>query len=298
MSLDNDYRVLRSGVGAVVLDRDVVAVSGPDAAEYLQGQLSQDVAGIEVGGSALSLLLEPQGRLDAFLRVSRTDQDRFLLDVDGGHGEAVASRLGRFKLRTKVVIAPITGWRCVALRGPAAAAAAQEGRAEVRARFDWPGAGGVDLMGPEAAAGAGVPECSLDAWEAVRIEAGLPMMGRELDERTIPHETGLVERAVDFTKGCYTGQELVARLDARGANTPRRLRGLVAAEAAPVGSEVVATERVVGSVTSAAVSPRLGAVALAYVRREVDPPADVILRWPHGETRARVEALPLSPLDR
>jgi aminomethyltransferase len=125
-------------------------------------------------------------------------------------------------------------------------------------------------------------------------------MGAELTERTIPAETGLVERSVSFTKGCYTGQELVARIDSRGSRVPRHLRGVLVqgGDAPPVGAALFGEgeqgERELGQLTSVALSPTLGGpVALAYVRREVEPPADVVLRWGSGDARARVEALPL-----
>ena len=295
-TLSEDYAALRERVGAVELARDVVTVSGPEAAGWLQGQLSQDVEALAAGDAALSLLLEPQGKLVAFLRVTRLADDRFLLDVDTGHGGAVVARLQRFKLRTRAEVEPCEGWRCIALRGPDAPAAAAGGAAEVRAVFPWPGLEGVDLLGPSAAVPPGVASCGHAAWEAVRIEAGLPVMGRELDERTIAAEAGLVGPAASFTKGCYTGQELVARIDARGSNTPRRLRGLLVDGDTPVpaGAAVHAGDKPVGAVTSAALSPARGAVALAFVRREVEPPAPVVLRWDGGERRATVEALPLT----
>ena len=146
---------------------------------------------------------------------------------------------------------------------------------------------------------AGVPGRSADAYEVARIEAGVPVMGRELDESTIPAEAGVVDRSVSFTKGCYTGQELVARIDSRGGNVPRRLRGVVVGDGdavPPVGAVVHADGKDVGVLTSVARSARLGApVALAYVRRAVEPPAEVELRWDGGTAPARVLALPLVP---
>src|SRR5205085_1702728 len=155
------------------------------------------------------------------------------------------------------------------------------------------GLAGADLVGPSAAAPPGVPSVAPEAYEAVRIEAGIPVMGHELDESTIPAEAGIVDLSVSFTKGCYTGQELVARIDSRGGNVPRRLRGLILAGEAPAGATLRADGKDVGVVTSVAVSPRLGTVALAYVRRAVEPPADVDVACEGGATSARVEALPL-----
>jgi folate-binding protein YgfZ len=285
---DEDYEALRNGVGAVPLRRDVLRVSGPDAVEYLQGQLSQDVGALEVGGCADSLILTPQGKLDALVRVGRLGPDELLVDVDGGFGDAVAARLERFKLRVKVVVEPLA-WRCVALRGPGTAALAvavgTSGGVAVAPAFSWNGVSGTDLLGEAPEVPPGVRRCSPEAWESVRVEAGIPVMGAELDERTIAAEADLLERTVSFTKGCYTGQELVARLDARGNRVARHLRGLVLAGlpggstgVAP-GSEIVLADKVVGSVTSSAWSPALGChVALGYVHRTVTVPGPVELR--------------------
>jgi folate-binding protein YgfZ len=154
---------------------------------------------------------------------------------------------------------------------------------------------GADLVG-EAPSPPDVPFCLFEAYEAVRIEAGIPMMGRELDEGTIPAEAGVVDMSVSFTKGCYTGQELVARIDSRGGNVPRRLRGVILGDgaSAPVGATVQADGKEVGRLTSVAFSPGLGAtVGLAYVRRAVEPKAEVVVEWEGGSSPARVEALPL-----
>lgn len=199
--------------------RDVVRVAGPDALSFLQGQLSQDLHPLAVGSSAWSWVLQPQGKVDALVEVTRTADDAFELAVDGGHGHALHARISRFKLRTK-----------------------------------------VDITLEEA----GAPP--LAATEADRIERGWPAMGKELDERTIPAETGLVGLTVSFTKGCYTGQELVARIDSRGGNVPRHLRRLRASEGEiAAGSAIVVDGREVGTVTSSA-----GPVALGYVARAVE----------------------------
>jgi folate-binding protein YgfZ len=279
----------------------VVRVAGPEAVAYLQGQLSQDVEALTTGASAESLLLSPQGKIDALVRVTRTAADELLIDVHGGYGNAVVARLRRFKLRTKAEIEALD-WRCLALRGPRATEVARntDEWAGLTLPADGPGLPGVDLVGEDPPVPDGTRLCSSAAWEAVRVEAGIPTMGAELTERTIPAEAGVVERAVSFTKGCFTGQELVARIDARGSRVPRHLRGLVlgGSEVPPLGAAVVGEggkgERELGQLTSVALSPTLGGpVALAYVRRELEPPADVIVRWGEGEASGRVEALPL-----
>jgi folate-binding protein YgfZ len=267
---------------------------------YLQGQLSQDVEALEIGRSAESLLLSPQGKIDALVRVTRTGDNEMLIDVEGGFGEAVVARLARFKLRTKADIEAL-GWRCLAVRGPGLAelGLGTQPWAGLTLTADWPGLPGVDLVGEDPPVPDGVRLCGVAALEAVRVEAGVPRMGAELTERTIPAEAGVVERAVSLTKGCYTGQELVARIDARGSRVPRHLRGLAlgAGDVPPVGATVVGDgergEREVGQLTSVALSPALGGpVALAYVRREVEPPADVVVRWGGEEVPGRVETLP------
>ena len=227
----------------------MLAVRGPDAESYLQGQLSQDVAALAVGASADSLLLEPDGKLSALLRVTRTDGQGFVLDVDRGYGDAVLARLRRFLLRSKVELEQLA-WRDLSLRGDGVGEAAAglltvlAERGVLALPFEWNGWTGVDLLGPQdvvlgpgdATLPDGITACGADAVEACRIVSGIPAMGTELTNKTIAAEAGLVERTVSFTKGCYTGQELVARLDSRGSNVARRLVGVVA----PAGEEPLA----------------------------------------------------------
>ena len=284
-----DYWALRKDAGAVWLPRDFVHVVGPDAVTFLQGQLSQDVDSLGVGGSTWSFLLQPQGKVDALLRVTRDAEDGFVLDTDAGWGDRTIERLNRFKLRIKCDVEPLS-WRCLAVRGPKTHDVAQGYAA------DWPGLPGTDLCGEEPVVPADVRICDLQAYEAVRIEAGVPVMGREIDEKTIPAETGVVAMAVSFTKGCFTGQELVARIDSRGGNVPRHLRGIVVGTnvVPPVGATVEAEGKDVGALTSVGESlERRAPVALAYIRRAVEPPVDVTLRWDGGSAPGRVEELPL-----
>jgi folate-binding protein YgfZ len=261
---------------AVALERDVVLVTGPDAATYLQGQLSQDVAGLPVGGSAFSLLLQPQGKVDAWLRVTRTADDTFALDVDAGWGEHVLARLKRFLLRTKAELEPVD-WNVVGVFG--GDAAVPDGAFRAAAELDDE----LVYLGPGARGPAGAPAMAEGIYEQLRVRAGVPRMGRELDESTIPASAGIVDRSVSFTKGCYTGQELVARIDARGDRVPTKLRRVTGD--VPEGATLHVEDREVGHVTSSAAG-----VALAYVRREVEPPADVVARWDGGETTVRIEA--------
>jgi folate-binding protein YgfZ len=268
---------LRTSLGAVEIARDAVRVAGPDAVAYLQGQLSADVAGLAVGATVPSFVLAPTGKVDAWLRVTRASDDEVVLDLDGGHGEAVLARLRRFLLRTKADVDPLD-WRAVALRGPGAAAAVPaDHTAALIVPAGWPGAEGVDLLGPDVAPPAGLPAASADDYAALRIRCGVPALGAELTGATIPAEAGawVVEASVSFTKGCFTGQELVARIDSRGGHVPRRVLGLVVTGDGPVapGDPVVVAGAEAGRVTSVAPRPGGGRVALALVGRAVTPPA-------------------------
>lgn len=298
----SDYVAIRRTVGAVDLPRDIVRITGPESASFLHGQVSQDVEGLPHGHSAWSFVLQPQGKVDGFVRITRLADDDFLLDTEGSWGEPTLARLERFKLRAKVDFEPLR-WACLALRGPRAHEVAPQlgdvgavdAGGSIAVAADWPGLPGVDILGPDPRPPDGVRRCSMDAYENVRIEAGVPSLGRELTPRTIPQESGVVDRAVSFTKGCFTGQELVARIDSRG-HVNRNLRGVVVGENTipPVGAELVVDHKAVGELTSVGESlDRRAPVALAYVRREVEPPAEVTLRWDGGEVAARVETLPL-----
>jgi folate-binding protein YgfZ len=305
---------------AVWLDRDVVSASGPDAATFLQGQLSQDILALADRGSAWSWLLAPSGKVDALVRVSRRAADDWVLDTDRGWGDAVITRLTRFKLRTKVELTA-RPWPVLGLRGAAldlAGAAGDTARAAgdpARAAGDpegavgdpagvggpgvllavpaWPGLAGIDLIGPEPLVPDGWPVMPAAEYEAVRIGAGIPRMGAELTDKTIPGETGLIEQTVSFTKGCYTGQELVARIDSRGGHVPRRLRLLVAPARVEASTTLIdGSGANAGTVTSVA-SSGTAWVALGYVRRGVEVPAT--LRGGPDGPDVEVRELPAGP---
>ena len=320
----SEVRSLLEGGGAVMRSRDVLFVHGPDAQSYLQGQCSQDVDALAVGSAADALLLSPEGKVDALVRVVRVAGDGFVVDTDAGFGATVLARLGRFKLRSKLTIEELD-WECIALRGgpvPDDLAPAEGGEGEPVGQSvatAWGGWTGRDVLGPRRATRATLPEgfgwCHDAAWEVARLRMGLPDMGHDLDGRTIPAEVdGLVEATVSFTKGCYTGQELVARIDARGNKVARHLRGLemlggdVTDMASLLGARVLVAPsgttttlgskahepeipgtgeggpqhgdlKEVGTVTSAAVDPERGtAIALGFLHRSVDPGTRVILR--------------------
>lgn len=281
---------LRITIGAVPIERDVVRLHGPEAIAFLQGQLSQDIEALPVGASTWALLLQPTGKVVAWLRATRTDDDAVLLDVDAGFGEEVRTRLARFKLRTKADV-DVEARSGFAVRGPGADALAPSGALPA----GWPGVEGFDVLdGPPPA---GVPLVPASSLEVLRIEAGVPAMGAELTDATIPAEAGqwLIDASVSFTKGCFTGQELVARIDSRGGNVPRPLRGLlVDGEPVPLGTTVAVGDKDVGVVTSSGLSAAVGAVALAPLARSVEPGTAVELRRPDGTVaNATTATLPL-----
>jgi folate-binding protein YgfZ len=306
LDLEAGYRAVREAAGAAVAERDVVRAAGPDVASYLQGQTSQDLAALSPGASAWALVLQPQGKLDAFVRAQRTGEHEFLLVTDAGVGASLVARLNRFKLRTKVQV-ELLAWACTAVLGPKAPEAisrsgpsrAGDEPACVAVSFEWGGLWGYELLGPQPVLPSGVPLVSREVYEAVRVEAGFPRHGAELDERTLPAEAGLVGPSVSFTKGCYTGQELVARIDSRGSNVARRLRGLLLSGRAAPGDDLLAGAKMAGKLTSVAFSPRLGWVALGYLSRGTELGQALIVRDPGdvgtGDVTAVVAELPLRP---
>jgi tRNA-modifying protein YgfZ len=291
---------LQRVLGAVEVDREIVGVDGPDAVAYLQGQLSQDIEDLDVGATTWSFVLQPTGKVAAWLRVTRTSGDTYVLDTDAGTGDTVVNRLRQFLLRTKADIERLP-WRCVALRGPGAveAAAKADVAAELRVPAGWPGVEGACLLGPDVEIPDGIAEADIDSVQALRILAGVPAMGAEFTEKTIPAEAGqwLIDLSVDFTKGCFTGQELVARIDSRGGNVPRHLRGVVlggTTDPPPAGAPVLVDGAEVGQVTSSAYAPSYGsAVALAFVGRAVEPPTEGVVAWDDAEVPAAILPLPL-----
>jgi folate-binding protein YgfZ len=306
LDVEAGHRALRHGVAAVRLPRDVVRVRGTDAVAFLHGQLSQDVTALAVGDSAWAFLLAPQGRVDAWLRVTRVGDDELLLDLDPGFATPAVARLERFKLRTAADLEVVAGWSCLAVRGPETAGVVPDRTsASVVAPVEWPGGVvGLDLVGADPTVPVAVPLAPIEALDAVRIECGVPVLGRELTDATIPAEAGewVIDRSVSFTKGCYTGQELVARVDSRGGHVPRPLRGVLIGEGAgpehlpPRQSAVTRDGAEVGRLSSVAWSPGLGAaVALAAIARSVEPPSAVEVDWDGSARPARVVALPLVP---
>ncbi len=275
---------------AAPLQRDVIAAEGTDVVAFLQGQLSQDVASMSIDTSRTTLVLQPQGKTAAWFRITREAEDRFLLDIDAGSGEPLLARLRRFLLRTDATftVVPGDGLHGWCLRGTEEALSAISSwdppdEVFLDAAATWPTWNGGAMGGRDILAHSpitlppGVTAVPSAVLEALRLCCGVPAMGNEVTPEVIPAELGpwLIDASVSFTKGCYTGQELVARVDSRGGNVPRHLRRVVL-EGPPnveVGNELrVADLGAVGVLTSVAPQPAgAGWVALAFVRRAVGP---------------------------
>ena len=316
MSVRDELEALRATAGVVdTSERGAVLVTGPEAWSYLQSLVSADLETVGDGTGVHSLLLTPQGKLDVDFRLLRV-RDEAWLDCDPGFGEQLAASLNRFRIRVKCDVTDRTGsWGSLAVRGPGAVDVAPALGVELPAaphahvpfddavvvRAPWPGGDGFDVVGPRSTVAsaadrltaAAVASCSSDAYEALRIEVGVPRQGFDLDEKTIPQEAFLELDAVSFSKGCFLGQELVCRIDTRG-RVNKYLRRLTAIEdeRPPRGAEILSGDKVVGTVTSSVASADVPGAALGYVRHEVDPPAEVQLRWDGGTGQAVVEALP------
>lgn len=231
--------------------RDAVTATGADATSYLHGQLSQDVTTMADGESRWTFVLQPTGRVDVLARIRRVDADSYVLDTDVGYGDELQARLDRFKIRVDVTLAREALDTFIVLD---------------------PGIDrGGDLVGFEGvtvwlvAPGDGV-EVGDEELEEARVAAGWPAMGSEIvPGETIPAETGITAVAVDFRKGCYPGQELVERMDSRGASAPRRLVVVDVLPGAAAGDPIVHDGADVGVLTTV-----VGARALGYVKRNVE----------------------------
>lgn len=300
-----EYLAARAGIGFCTGVLGLVWVDGADAVAFLDGQLSQDVAAMEAGSVARALLLDPRGKLEAHLWVLRA-QERVGLVVDAGVVEAVRDRLMAFMFRVDVHLSldprpahelwgDAHGLVSTLSVHPGQRAWSDDGETLIA---QLPGAAGgrVLVLGDPAGLlrGGGRPVGTV-ARDSVRIEAGEPVTGTDVDGSTIPQESGLVDAAVSFTKGCYVGQELVARIDSRG-HVNRRLAGLTIATNVipPAGSAVMVDGERRGTITSVGESLALRApVALAMLRREVGAGDLVSVEWDGGTTPATVHDLPL-----
>jgi folate-binding protein YgfZ len=256
--------------------RAFVGVRGPDSEDYLQRMVSNDVAALAPGESCEALLLTANARVIAPMRVLRRASEDFLLLTEPELGERLRDELARMRFAAKVQV-ELEEHSSYLLLGSAEGGVPNEdyGVAAVEVLDEQPRED-LRLLADE-------------ELERLRIEAGTPRFGREIDERVLPAEAGLVERAVSFTKGCFPGQEPIARLQYRGhSNRGLRVLALETTELPAPDSEIFHESKAVGRVTSAAAADGR-VVALAYVRAEV--PADAELEI----GRAKARSLHLSP---
>lgn len=307
LELDAQYRELREGAARVERERGFIFVTGEDAADYLQGQLTNDIEALAEGDGCYSALLDRKGRMQADMVVLRFADRILLITEPAGHGAAV-KHLTMYAIGRDVSVSDAIGSRAiVSVIGPATfertgaaplGAECRHARAEIgpfsggSIRTDI----GLDLACPidelpalhAALEHAGIPLAGEDAAEIIRVEDGRPRFGAEMTTATIPQEAGINERAVSFTKGCYIGQETVARLHYKGKPN-RRLLGLRLAAPAEGGDELALSGKGLGTIGTAVVSPAHGPVGLAIVRREAGPGDEVEVG---ADNRASLVELP------
>jgi len=313
---------VRRGAGLFALaDRALLEVTGGDRVRWLQGQISNDVAGLAPGEGCYATVLTVKGRIVADLHVLARE-DRFWLETGAAALDAVRARLERDIVADDVALADASArFARLAVEG------AQTGAVLASAGVAIPKAGGAAdarvaghdvvawafgftnepacqlLVAPAdadavraalVAAGAphGLVEADAATLETLRVESGTPGLGSELDEEVFPAEARLAH-AVSTTKGCYTGQEIVERIRSRGAVNYLLVGLRFAGDPPPPGTELHdPSGKRVGEVTSVARSPDAGAIGLAYLRRELDAPGTEVVA---GAVAARVAALPFVP---
>jgi folate-binding protein YgfZ len=310
------YAAAREGSAVALLgERGVLAVTGPDRQKFLHNVLSNDVSGRIPGRGALAALMDVKGHVLALMRVLVT-QDAVLLEMPKDRLAPVESILNHYKVAAPVRFA-VRPTAVIGIVGPKAADAIAsaggtvpetQAEAHVAARIanhevlvarasDLPARGFVLHVAPDGAGAvvdalkaAGAAPLDAATLDILRIEDGRPWYGPDVTEENLLHETGLVGDYHSPTKGCYVGQEVVARLEARGANVNKRLRGLRLGAAADAGAPILSDGREVGRVTTAAASPRLGPIALGYVQRSQSEPGTAVLV---GGAPATVVSLPM-----
>jgi folate-binding protein YgfZ len=291
-------------------ERGKLALTGPDAKTFLHGQVTNDIEALEPGRGCYAAFLTHKGKMLGDLRVLDLG-DELLLDTERSTLQELFNMIRRYKLGSDVELHKRTLETALfSLVGPQARRVAgaedlpQEEHANARAELAGAPVvlavsdAGVDVFCAAedaeavraALVAAGAEPADEEAAEVLRVERGRPRYGIDLDDSVIPQEAGLNERAVSFTKGCYVGQETVARLHYRGKPN-RHLRGLRLSAPAATGAVLRLGDKEVGRIGSAVVSPALGPIALALVRREAGP-GDTLAVGDDGVTAEVVAELP------
>lgn len=297
VELDAGYRLLSEEAGC--LPRDTLAtveITGPDSIEFLQGQLTNDLAGLERGECLYAALLDRKAHIVADCRVLMIKPEHLLLVAEVPAAQALARHLETYRIGRNVEVSDRSADDAViSVIGPATRSfleAPSVGREDSHIGISVEGIDctalgtpeGADLICPSgdkarllsALKTKGLVEVPEAAAEILRVEAGRPRFGLELDQSVMPAEVGIVERAISFEKGCYLGQEPVARLHYKGRPN-RLLRGLKLSSPAERGDVISGQGRELGKISTACVSPALGPIALAVIRREAEPGAAVVL---------------------
>jgi folate-binding protein YgfZ len=293
-----EHELLRDSVGLVDRSaRGKLILRGAEAPDFLQGQVTNDVEGLAPGSGCYALLLTHKGKVRADMRILRGD-GWLWLDCPAGALAVLDHTIKTYGIGRDIGVEDVTaGRRILSLIGPGARDAAGVEVPPEEHAFAADGDVlyvatdvGVDVIcRPEDVPDLGVEEVSEEAAECLRVERGRPRLGFDFGAETIPQEAGLNDRAISFEKGCYVGQETVARLHYKGKPN-RHLRGLRLSAPAARGDELRLGERAVGELGSVADSPAHGPIALALVRREAEPGA--IVEVGDAGTTAEVVELP------
>jgi folate-binding protein YgfZ len=289
----NEYAAAREGAAIVELaDRSILVVTGPQRQKFLHGLLSNDVANLVPGQGRKAALMDVKGHLIAFLRVL-VSADAIWLETTSSRIAIVEATLQHYRVAAPVRF-QAAATRVLALLGPqagavlgraASAVPALDPDAHVEAAIagqpvrvarasDLPGEGVTLYAEPQALAtifetlrAAGAEAITSPTLDILRVENGRPWYGSDITEENLLHETGLLAEYHSPTKGCYVGQEVVARLEGRGGNVNKQLRGLQLSAPAAAGAGATVDGQTVGRVTTAVLSPRFGPIALAYIHR-------------------------------
>ena len=258
-------------IDVVKREKDFLRVSGTEAESYLQGQLSQDIEGMSDGEARFTFLLQPSGKVDAWLRITRQAQNDYLLDVDKNYGELVLARLKRFLLRTDCRVEILNYFLYTEIGNS---------RNEndfvdcIAIPYSWFGFEFTDYIFKSDSFSEGFTLIDDQVWTEVRIKAGIPEMGKEIDTSTIPASLGIADFSVSFTKGCYTGQELVARMDSRKGGTPYRLVKISGISGITASQGVLLNNgEEIGTITSEIVIDN-DFFALGFLKRGVNSPIE------------------------
>jgi folate-binding protein YgfZ len=281
------YEALTAGVALVDRsERGKLALTGPEAKSFLNGQVTNDVEALQPGTGCYAALLTNKGKMLGDLRVIDTGVELWL-DTERVSLQALFDTIRRGTVGWQAELHKRTLQQALlSLVGPRAAEAVGGAVGPEHANRSGE-IGGAEVLLVATDVGVDVVCAAEGDAEVVRVEAGRPRYGIDLDEGTIPQEAGLNERAVSFAKGCYVGQETVARLHYRGKPN-RHLRGLRLSASVPPGTTLTLGEREVGRLGTSVVSPRHGPIGLALVRREAAPGDELVA----GDATATVVELP------